>query len=42
MTVHLVTDSTADIPQDQARASDITVVPLIVFFGDEAPSASRC
>src|SRR5438128_1131305 len=36
MTVRIVTDSTADIPQDQARAAGITVVPLTVFFGDEA------
>jgi DegV family protein with EDD domain len=36
MTVRIVTDSTADIPQDQAQAADITVVPLTVFFGDEA------
>src|SRR5947209_15240960 len=35
MTIRLVTDSTADIPLDQAKAADITVVPLIVFFGDE-------
>ncbi len=36
MTVRIVTDSTADIPLDQARAAGITVVPLTVFFGDEA------
>lgn len=36
MTVRIVTDSTVDIPQDQARAAGITVVPLTVFFGDEA------
>src|SRR6266513_5783072 len=36
MTICLVTDSTADIPLDQARANGITVVPLTVFFGDEA------
>src|SRR5712692_6982707 len=36
MTVRIVTDSTADIPQEQARAADITIVPLTVFFGDEA------
>jgi DegV family protein with EDD domain len=36
MTVRIVTDSTADIPLDQAKASDITIVPLTVFFGDEA------
>src|SRR5260370_16011252 len=36
MTVRIATDSTADIPQDQARAAGITIVPLTVFFGDEA------
>src|SRR5437764_9034776 len=36
MTIRLVTDSTADIPLDQVRADGITVVPLTVFFGDEA------
>jgi fatty acid kinase fatty acid binding subunit len=36
MTVRIVTDSTADIPAEQARALGITVVPLTVFFGDEA------
>src|SRR5579864_8391754 len=36
MTVRIVTDSTADIPQEQARAAGITIVPLTVFFGDEA------
>ena len=36
MTVRIVTDSTADIPLDQANASGITVVPLTVFFGDTA------
>ena len=36
MTIRLVTDSTADIPRDQAQAAGITVVPLTVFFGDEA------
>jgi DegV family protein with EDD domain len=36
MTLRLVTDSTADIPLDQAQAAGITVVPLTVFFGDEA------
>jgi DegV family protein with EDD domain len=36
MTVRIVTDSTADIPLDQAKANGITVVPLTVFFGDEA------
>jgi DegV family protein with EDD domain len=36
MTIRLVTDSTADIPLDQAQATGITVVPLTVFFGNEA------
>jgi len=36
MAVRIVTDSTADIPRDQAEAAGITVVPLTVFFGDEA------
>ena len=36
MTIRLVTDSTADIPLDQAQADGITVVPLTVFFDDEA------
>lgn len=36
MTVRIVTDSTADIPAEQAREHGITVVPLTVFFGDEA------
>jgi DegV family protein with EDD domain len=36
MTVRIVTDSTADIPTEQAAAAGITVVPLTVFFGDEA------
>ena len=36
MTIRIVTDSTADIPHDQAQADGITVVPLTVFFGDEA------
>src|SRR5207247_5342364 len=35
MTIRLVTDSTADIPRDQAQAAGITIVPLTVFFGDE-------
>lgn len=35
MVVHIVTDSTADIPVAQAKALGITVVPLTVFFGDE-------
>jgi DegV family protein with EDD domain len=36
MTVRIVTDSTVDIPMEQAAAAGITVVPLSVFFGDEA------
>jgi len=36
MAVRIVTDSTADIPRDQAEGAGITVVPLTVFFGDEA------
>jgi DegV family protein with EDD domain len=36
MTVRIVTDSTADIPPEQAEAAGITVVPLTVFFGDDA------
>src|SRR5258706_8048001 len=36
MTVRIVTDSTADIPQEKAQALGITVVPLTVFFGEEA------
>jgi len=36
MSICIVTDSTADIPREQAQALGITVVPLTVFFGDEA------
>src|SRR5713226_8904327 len=36
MAVRIVTDSTADIPLDRAQALAIKVVPLTVFFGDEA------
>ena len=36
MAVRIVTDSTADIPLERAQALGITVVPLTVFFGDEA------
>jgi len=36
MAVRIVTDSTADIPQEKALALGITVVPLTVFFGEEA------
>ncbi len=36
MSVRIVTDSTADIPSSLAEELNITVVPLTVFFGDEA------
>ncbi len=36
MVVRIVTDSTADIPPEVAQRLGITVVPLTVFFGDEA------
>lgn len=36
MTVRIVTDSTADIPIEQAKAEGITIVPLTVFFDEEA------
>ena len=36
MGVRIVTDSTADIPADIAEKLGITVVPLTVFFGEEA------
>ena len=36
MTIRIVTDSTADLPTEAARELGITVVPLTVFFGDEA------
>ena len=36
MVVRIVTDSTADIPQERARELGITIVPLTVFFGNEA------
>ena len=35
MAVKVVTDSTADLPQDLAQGLDITVVPLNVHFGTE-------
>lgn len=35
MTVRVVTDSTADLPPEVARELAITVVPLLVLFGDE-------
>jgi len=34
--VHLIVDSTADIPAERARELGIRVVPLMVLFGDEA------
>src|SRR5918911_1117925 len=36
MAVRIATDSTADIPQERARELGITIVPLTVFFGNEA------
>lgn len=36
MTVRIVTDSTADLTPDEAAALGVTIVPLTVFFGDEA------
>jgi DegV family protein with EDD domain len=36
MVVRILTDSTADLPQETAQNLGITVVPLKVFFGDEA------
>lgn len=36
MTIRIVTDSTAEIPAEVAQAHGVTVVPLTVFFGDEA------
>ena len=33
MAVRVVTDSTADIPQEKAQALGITIIPLSVFFG---------
>src|SRR6476659_5871765 len=36
MPLRVVTDSTADLPEDVVRDLAITVVPLTVFFGDEA------
>src|SRR5947209_6543060 len=36
MTIRIVTDSTADIPQEKAQTLGITVVPLTAFFGEEA------
>jgi DegV family protein with EDD domain len=36
MTVKVVTDSTSDLPPELAKELDVTVIPLTVFFGDEA------
>ena len=36
MTVRIVTDSTCDLPEHIVEQLGITVVPLTVFFGDEA------
>jgi len=36
MTVRIVTDSTADLSREEAAALGVTVVPLSVYFGDEA------
>jgi DegV family protein with EDD domain len=36
MAVRIVTDSTADIPLQKAQTLGISIVPLTVFFGDEA------
>ena len=34
--VHIVTDSTADVPDDVARELDITVVPAHILFGTQS------
>jgi DegV family protein with EDD domain len=36
MAVRILTDSTADIPREKAEALGINVVPLTVFFGNDA------
>ena len=36
MAIKIVTDSTSDIPEELAKSLDITVVPLTVFFGEDA------
>jgi DegV family protein with EDD domain len=36
MVVRILTDSTADLPKETAQRLGITVVPLTVFFGDDA------
>lgn len=33
--VHVITDSSCDLPDDIARELDITIVPLTIRFGDE-------
>lgn len=38
--IALVTDSAADLPPDVAAALEVTVVPLLVYFGDEEIRAS--
>ena len=36
MAIHIVTDSTSDLTDELREGLDITVVPLWVYFGDEA------
>jgi DegV family protein with EDD domain len=36
MTIRIVTDSTADLQPEEAERHGITIVPLTVFFGEEA------
>ena len=36
MAVKVVTDSTSDLPKDLAEELGVTVVPLTVYFGEEA------
>jgi DegV family protein with EDD domain len=36
MSVRIVTDSAGDLPRETAEQLDITVVPVTVFFGEEA------
>jgi DegV family protein with EDD domain len=36
MAVQIVTDSTSDLPDDLAKKLGITVIPLTVFFGEQA------
>jgi DegV family protein with EDD domain len=36
MTVMIAVDSTSDIPHVRARSLDITIIPLLVLFGDES------